>query len=146
MDGHWNLLFDGIGSWHFIGHFDDFFDLIRHVLDHWVGLWYLDFHGHMDVLLNGHMHDLLDRHWHGNLLDHCQCLFLVHREVGHMVVVVVLVVVQTALGLGGVLAGRCLGFWLDLFLLGRGGSLLVLSPDVAGGQQQDQGQRCRCAL
>lgn len=149
MDGHMDLLLDGIGSWHLVGNLHDLLHLVGNVFDHRIGLWHLDLNGHMDVLLDGHMYDLLDGHGHWHLLNDGQCLLLVHREVRHVMMVIVLVVVQSSLRLGRILASRCLGslgLRLSLLLLGGSGGLLVLSSDVAGGQEQDQSQRCRCAL
>jgi len=96
MNWHGNLLFDGIWSGNFIRHFNDLLNLIGNMLDHGVRLGYLDFYGNMDMFFDWHMNNFLNgyRNWH--LLYDCQCLFLMHWKVWHMMMMVILIVMESS--------------------------------------------------
>lgn len=92
LDGHWtidvhvvwdvDLLLDGVGSGHVVGHLDDLLDwVVDHLLD---GVWVRHGHlnGHRDVLLHGNMDYLLD--W-------VRDMDLLHDRHGFLVMVVVVV-------------------------------------------------------
>lgn len=136
MDRHGNLLLDWIWLWHFVGHLYDLLNFIGYMLDHGIRLRHLDFNGHMNVFLDRHMNDLLDGHWNWHLLDHRQCLLLMNWEVRHMMMVVILIVMQTAFRLCVIVADRLLGLlfsWLSSLLL-NSSALLLLGLSIAGRQ------------
>lgn len=139
MNWHMYLLFDGIWRWNFIRHFHDLLNLIGHMLDHGIRLGYLDFHGNMDMFLDRHMNNFLYGHWNWHLLNDCQCLFLMHWKVGHMMMMVmmVLIVMQSPFRFCGIFTSSFLCLLLyrlsSCFL--RSGTLLFLSLCIARSQQ-----------
>jgi len=148
MNCHGNLLFDRIWRWNFIRHFHDLLNLIGHMLDDGIRLGYLDLDGHMDMFLDRHMDNFLDGHRNWHLFNDCQCLFLMHWKVWHMMMMIILIVMQSTFRLCGILTSSFLGlllYRLSCCLL-HSGTLLFLPLCIASSQQQHESERCRCTL